>query len=180
MGMDHLSIHHLLFLQQTGEEFDFHDIFADYFEDFNADQMSNALAAQQHVQQVVAQQQQQQQQQQQLNLPTGQGIQTAWHLGNLPSMNTGANGTAAGGSEEPSAKRTRVEENLLLPGGGVGNGATMQQQQQSQQTYSVPSGVGALSNRRSMAHARRWLHDCRYGLRYRWCTLELLRRLDLR
>ena len=125
--------------------------------------MSNAFAAQQHVQQVVAQQQQQQAvQQQQLNLPTGQGIQTAWHLGNLPSMNTAANGTTAGGSEEPSAKRTRHDENLLLPG-GVGSGATMQQQQQQsqqqqvvqqqqqqqlpQQTYSVPSGVGALSNR---------------------------------
>ncbi len=149
-------------LQQNGDEFDFHDIFADYFEDFNADQMSNALAAQQHVQQVVAQQQQQQhqQQQQQLNLPTGQGIQTAWHLGNLPSMNNASNGHTAGGSEEPSAKRTRVEENLLLPGGIVGNGATMQQQhqqsqqqhvvqqqQQTQQTYNVPSGVGALSNR---------------------------------
>ncbi|KAK1740554.1 TWIN LOV 1-like protein [Skeletonema marinoi] len=153
--------------QQNGDEFDFHDIFADYFEDFNADQMSNAFAAQQHVQQVVAQQQHQQQQQavqqqqqQQLNLPTGQGIQTAWHLGNLPSMNTAANGTTAGGSEEPSAKRTRHDENLLLPG-GVGSGATMQQQQQQsqqqqvvqqqqqqpQQTYSVPSGVGALSNR---------------------------------
>ena len=132
-------------MQQPGDEFDFHDIFADYFEDFNADQVSNALAAQQHVQHVVAQQQQQQQQQ--LNLPTGQGIQTAWHLGNLPSMNTGANGNTVGGSEEPSAKRTRIEENLFLPGGGVGNGATMQQQQQSQQTYNVPSGVGALSNR---------------------------------
>lgn len=135
-------------LQQTGDEFDFHDIFADYFEDFNADQMSNALAAHQHAQQVVAHQQQQQQnQQQQVNLPTGQGIQTAWHLGNLPSMSNSANGHTT--SEEPSAKRSRVGENLLLPGGG----ATLQQQQQSQQqqqpqqTYNVPSGVGALSNR---------------------------------
>ena len=138
-----LSIHFRM-LQQTGDEFDFHDIFADYFEDFNADQVSNAIAAQQHVKQVVAQQQQQQQQQQQLTLPTGQGIQTAWHLGNLPAISGATNnGNSAGGIVEPAAKRTR-HENLLLPG------ATMQQQSQQQkpqQLYNVPSGVGALSNR---------------------------------
>ena len=155
-----ILIHLVHFQQNGGDEFDFHDIFADYFEDFNADQMSNAFAAQQHAQQVVAQQQQQL-----TNLPTGQGIQTAWHGGNLPSLNNAANGTnGGGGGAEPSAKRTRVDENKLMPGGGGGGGgeATMQQQQQQsqqqqvaqqqqqqqpQQTYNVSSGVGALSNR---------------------------------
>jgi PAS domain S-box-containing protein len=148
-----LSIIVSFILQQNGDEFDFHEIFADYFEDFNADQMSNAFATQQHVQQVVAQQQQQQQQQPPLTLPTGQGIQTAWHLGNLPAMNNAANnGAISGGGEKPTAKRARHDENLFLPGEGA---PTQQQQshqqqiqqQQPQQTYNISSGVGALSNR---------------------------------
>ena len=126
--------------QQTGDEIDLHEIFADYFEDFNADQKSNQFAAQQHLQQ------QHQQQQQQLNLPTGQGIQTAWHVGNLPSMSNVGSTNAAGGAE-PSAKRFKGE-NMALPGTDLQQQTQQQQQQQqqTQQTY-VSSGVGALSNR---------------------------------
>lgn len=106
---------------QNGDEFDLHDIFAEYFDEFNVDLNSNASTAQQ-----------------QLNLPIGQGIQTAWHAGSLPSTNNYNNAY-----EEPSAKRMRHDENLYLP---QQSEQQQQQQQQSLQTR-VSSGVGALSNR---------------------------------
>ena len=133
-------------------------------------------AQQQQLQQQVNQQQQQhqlavshQQQlaanaaaavaQQHLSLPTGQGIQTAWHAGSLPVLQQqqqqqGSNNIIS--IQQPSAKRSKGEE-LFLPtsqqqqqnniagnGAGDGNIAITQQQYALAQ---AASGVGALSGR---------------------------------
>lgn len=162
--------------QATSDDVDLHDIFADYFNEDSAteaQQFSNAFAAQYQQQQLGVQEQQlgaqqqlaanaaaaQQQQQHhqltgQVSLPTGQGIKTAWHTGSLPAMQSQQHG-----SLEPAAKRSRGED-LYLPGqqqqlggqsmhdiGGGGGGGNQTVTQQQMALAQAASGVGGLSSR---------------------------------
>ncbi len=145
---------------------DLNDIFVDYLtEDYSLpDSTSVSAQQQQQVQQqlLAAQQLQQQQQHQQLaanalaaqaqaaqqqrNLPTGQGIKTAWHTSSLPVIQLQQQQQQGGGGSQgnamqqqpPLAKRMKGEE-LYLPPGPV-------QQQQQQVEAGGGGGANELTN----------------------------------
>jgi len=111
--------------QQSGDDIDLSEIFADYFSEELGDpnQFTNVLAQQQAVAN--------------LSLPTGQGIKTAFHSGALPSTRD------ATVDQQPEAKRRRgAEENLYLPSSGTTSGGEV-----ASNVSVSSSGVGALSGR---------------------------------